>query len=223
MMDRRPTAVDVVTLPYPGFATDLQPLVIALNSIADGAAMVTENIFEGRFVFVNELARLGADVRTDGHHAVVRGRAAPLRGTGARQRHPGRRRADPGRAGGRGRHPRQRHLPRRPRLPAASTRRCGTSVPTSPGSPTPTRSRRPLSRQRAREQPAGRGLVLAEAPSAAVLRWSVASCARMPASSSRCRDTSPSTNVPGEAIDSEQPVVVARRRRSAVARPATSG
>jgi UDP-N-acetylglucosamine 1-carboxyvinyltransferase len=63
-----------VTLPFPGFPTDLQPMVVALNAIADGTAMVTENVFESRFMFVNELARLGADVRTDGHHAVVRGR-----------------------------------------------------------------------------------------------------------------------------------------------------
>ncbi len=67
-------SVDVVTLPFPGFPTDLQPMVIALNSVADGAAMVTENVFENRFMFVNEMVRLGADIRTDGHHAVVRGR-----------------------------------------------------------------------------------------------------------------------------------------------------
>lgn len=70
----RPRAVDVVTLPYPGFPTDLQPQFIALNSIAHGSAMVTENLFEARFRFVNEMVRLGADVRTDGHHAMVRGR-----------------------------------------------------------------------------------------------------------------------------------------------------
>ena len=75
-MDRRPAAVDVVTLPYPGSPTDLQPQFIALNAIADGAALVTENLFEARFRFVQELARLGADVRTDGHHALVRGRSA---------------------------------------------------------------------------------------------------------------------------------------------------
>ena len=69
----RPRAVDVVTLPYPGFPSDLQPQFLALNSIAHGAAMVTENLFEARFRFVNELVRLGADVRTDGHHALVRG------------------------------------------------------------------------------------------------------------------------------------------------------
>jgi len=73
-MDDRPRAVDVVTLPYPGFPTDLQPMVLALNAVADGTAMVTENVFEARWMFVNELARLGADVRTDGHHAVVRGK-----------------------------------------------------------------------------------------------------------------------------------------------------
>ena len=81
-MDRRPKAVDIVTLPYPGFPTDLQPQFIALNSIAEGAALVTENLFEARFRFVQELARLGADVRTDGHHALVRGQsvlsAAPV-------------------------------------------------------------------------------------------------------------------------------------------------
>jgi UDP-N-acetylglucosamine 1-carboxyvinyltransferase len=82
-MADRPRSVDVVTLPFPGFATDLLPMVIALNSVADGAAMVTENVFEARFMFVDELTRLGADVRTDGHHAVVRGRerlsGAPVR------------------------------------------------------------------------------------------------------------------------------------------------
>lgn len=74
-MDDRPRAVDVVTLPYPGFPTDLQPMVLTLNAVAEGTAMITENVFEARWMFVNELARLGADVRTDGHHAVVRGRA----------------------------------------------------------------------------------------------------------------------------------------------------
>jgi UDP-N-acetylglucosamine 1-carboxyvinyltransferase len=86
--DARPRAVDVVTLPYPGFPTDLQPMAIALNSIADGVAFVTENIFEGRFMFIDELVRLGADVRADGHHAIVRGRerlsGAPVRATDIR-------------------------------------------------------------------------------------------------------------------------------------------
>lgn len=75
-MEGRPKCVDVVTLPYPGFPTDLQPQFIALNAISEGAALVTENLFEARFRFVQELARLGADVRTDGHHALVRGTPA---------------------------------------------------------------------------------------------------------------------------------------------------
>ena len=87
-MSTRPRAVDIVTLPYPGFPTDLQPQFIALNSVAEGAALVTENLFEARFRFVQELARLGADVRTDGHHALVRGRAglsgAPVEATDIR-------------------------------------------------------------------------------------------------------------------------------------------
>jgi UDP-N-acetylglucosamine 1-carboxyvinyltransferase len=73
-MDGRPRCVDVVTLPYPGFPTDLQPMAVALAAVSTGTALITENVFEGRFMFVNELVRLGADVRIDGHHAVVRGR-----------------------------------------------------------------------------------------------------------------------------------------------------
>ena len=72
-MSRRPTSIDVATLPYPGFPTDLQPFAITLNSIADGSALVTENVFEGRFMFVNELLRLGANIRVDGHHASITG------------------------------------------------------------------------------------------------------------------------------------------------------
>lgn len=87
-MQQRPRSVDIVTLPYPGFPTDLQPQFIALNAVADGAALVTENLFEARFRFVQELARLGADVRTDGHHALVRGRTqlsgAPVEATDIR-------------------------------------------------------------------------------------------------------------------------------------------
>ncbi len=72
-MDRRPQAIDVATLPFPGFPTDLLPMVIALNSIADGDAIVTENVFESRFMFVNELIRLGAHISIDGHHAAITG------------------------------------------------------------------------------------------------------------------------------------------------------
>ena len=84
----RPKAVDVSTLPFPGFPTDLQPMIIAQNSIAEGHAVVTENVFEGRFMFVNEMIRLGADIKTDGHHASIRGRevlsAAPVTATDIR-------------------------------------------------------------------------------------------------------------------------------------------
>ena len=72
-MEQRPTAVDVATLPYPGFATDLLPFIIAMNSIADGDSLVTENVFESRFMFVNELSRLGGQVHVDGHHASIHG------------------------------------------------------------------------------------------------------------------------------------------------------
>ncbi|GAB4103038.1 UDP-N-acetylglucosamine 1-carboxyvinyltransferase [Micromonospora taraxaci] len=87
-MDDRPRAVDVVTLPYPGFATDLLPMAIGLAAVSDGASLITENIFDGRFMFANEMMRLGADIKTDGHHAVVRGRdrlsGAPVRATDIR-------------------------------------------------------------------------------------------------------------------------------------------
>lgn len=66
-------AFDVQTLPFPGFPTDLQPFALALASVSDGSALITENVFEARFMFVQELARLGADCRLDGHHALVRG------------------------------------------------------------------------------------------------------------------------------------------------------
>ncbi|HSE10092.1 MAG TPA: UDP-N-acetylglucosamine 1-carboxyvinyltransferase [Nocardioidaceae bacterium] len=75
-VDRRLEAFDVVTLPYPGFPTDLQPFAMALAAVSEGTSMITENVFEARFMFAQELARLGADLRTDGHHAVVRGRPA---------------------------------------------------------------------------------------------------------------------------------------------------
>ena len=87
-MDKRPIAVDVATLPYPGFPTDLQPMVITLNAIADGTSLVTENVFEGRFMFVNELLRLGAKIQVDGHHAAITGidqlSAAPVAATDIR-------------------------------------------------------------------------------------------------------------------------------------------
>ena len=72
-MDRRAESVDIATLPYPGFPTDLQPMAITMNSVAKGSAIVTENVFEARFMFVNELRRLGANITVDGHHAWISG------------------------------------------------------------------------------------------------------------------------------------------------------
>ena len=72
-------SIDVQTLPYPGIATDYKPLVITMLSVADGVGIVTENLYPGRFRYVEELIRLGADIRTNGHHAVVRGVPAPVR------------------------------------------------------------------------------------------------------------------------------------------------
>ena len=73
-MPGRPRAVDFITMPYPGFPTDLQPMALALAAVADGHSLITENVFEARFRFVDELIRMGADARTDGHHASLRGR-----------------------------------------------------------------------------------------------------------------------------------------------------
>ena len=82
-IDGRPDAVDFVTLPYPGFPTDLQPQAMAVLACARGTSIATENVFESRFMFVDELNRMGADIRTEGHHAVIRGvarlSAAPVR------------------------------------------------------------------------------------------------------------------------------------------------
>jgi UDP-N-acetylglucosamine 1-carboxyvinyltransferase len=66
-------STDVATLPYPGVATDYKPLITAMLSVGDGVGIVTENLFAGRFRYVDELLRMGADIRTDAHHAVVRG------------------------------------------------------------------------------------------------------------------------------------------------------
>jgi UDP-N-acetylglucosamine 1-carboxyvinyltransferase len=69
----RRSAFDVATLPYPGFPTDLQPFALTYNAVAQGSAMITENLFEARFRTVQELARLGADARVDGHHVMMHG------------------------------------------------------------------------------------------------------------------------------------------------------
>ena len=69
----RRRSVDVATLPYPGVATDYQPLIVTLLATADGVGIVTENVFGGRFRYIDELLRMGADIRAEGHHAVIRG------------------------------------------------------------------------------------------------------------------------------------------------------
>ena len=79
----RARAIDFVTLPYPGVATDFQPILMAMLATAEGTSIATENVFESRFLYVDELRRMGADIRTEGHHAVIRGverlSAAPVR------------------------------------------------------------------------------------------------------------------------------------------------
>jgi len=79
----RARAIDFVTLPYPGVATDFQPILMAMLATGEGTSIATENVFESRFLYVDELRRMGADIRTEGHHAVIRGvgrlSAAPVR------------------------------------------------------------------------------------------------------------------------------------------------
>ena len=72
-MSRRPKTMDLVTLPYPGFPTDLQPLMMVLLAQAEGSSIVTENVFESRWLFVDEVNRMGSRIRVEGHHAVIRG------------------------------------------------------------------------------------------------------------------------------------------------------
>ncbi len=83
MQAGRPRPVDVATLPYPGLATDFLPLLVALLSYADGTSYATENVFSGRFGYVGELTRMGAQIRIEDHHLVVDGKrrlsAAPVR------------------------------------------------------------------------------------------------------------------------------------------------
>jgi UDP-N-acetylglucosamine 1-carboxyvinyltransferase len=88
MHGRRPRAVDITTAPYPGFATDMQAQFTALNSIADGTSIITETIFENRFMHVQELRRLGADITVKGNTAIVKGvselNGAPIMATDLR-------------------------------------------------------------------------------------------------------------------------------------------
>jgi UDP-N-acetylglucosamine 1-carboxyvinyltransferase len=73
MRGRRPRAVNLTTAPYPAFPTDMQAQFIAMNTVAEGVGVVTETVFENRFMHVQELQRLGADIRVEGNTAIVRG------------------------------------------------------------------------------------------------------------------------------------------------------
>lgn len=73
MLGKRPRAVSLTTAPYPAFPTDMQAQLMALNCVAEGVGVINETIFENRFMHVNELLRLGADIRVEGHTAIVRG------------------------------------------------------------------------------------------------------------------------------------------------------
>jgi UDP-N-acetylglucosamine 1-carboxyvinyltransferase len=88
MHGRRPRAVDITTAPYPGFATDMQAQFTALNAVAEGTAVITETVFENRFMHVQELRRLGADITLKGNTAIVRGvrelNGAPIMATDLR-------------------------------------------------------------------------------------------------------------------------------------------
>jgi UDP-N-acetylglucosamine 1-carboxyvinyltransferase len=88
MQGRRPRAVNLTTAPYPAFPTDMQAQFIAMNAIAEGVGVVTETVFENRFMHVQELQRLGADIRVEGNTAIVRGvdhlSAAPVMATDLR-------------------------------------------------------------------------------------------------------------------------------------------
>lgn len=66
-------SVDVQTLPYPGFPTDMQAQFMAYMTLGDGSSLITENVFENRFMFADEIGRMGADIRIEGHHAAVKG------------------------------------------------------------------------------------------------------------------------------------------------------
>ena len=65
--------VDIQTLPFPGFPTDMQAQAMVLSALADGSSVITENIFENRFMFASELVRMGADIRIESHHAMIHG------------------------------------------------------------------------------------------------------------------------------------------------------
>ncbi|RBP80592.1 UDP-N-acetylglucosamine 1-carboxyvinyltransferase [Marinomonas rhizomae] len=88
MEGRRPSAVNISTAPYPAFPTDMQAQFVALNSVANGVGRVIENIFENRFMHVDEMLRMGADIEVNGNTAIIRGcdrlKGAPVMATDLR-------------------------------------------------------------------------------------------------------------------------------------------
>ena len=180
------TAVDVATLPFPGFATDFMPLAVALLATADGTAIVTENVFDNRFAFVDELDRMGADVRHEGRHAVVRGVRAPLGRAGAGARRAGRRRAGARRPRGRGRDRGARPPPRRPRLP-----RPRRHAP------------RPRRRRRTRDRPVARSRDVAADLREDLRYWRRWTVCTDPVEGLRCRST-PISNPPSSSSASSR-------------------
>ncbi|MGH8531120.1 MAG: UDP-N-acetylglucosamine 1-carboxyvinyltransferase [Nevskiales bacterium] len=88
MRGRRPRSISLKTAPYPGFATDMQAQFVALNCVAEGVGAITETVFENRYMHVSELQRMGADIRVEGHTAIVRGKdqltGAPVMATDLR-------------------------------------------------------------------------------------------------------------------------------------------
>jgi len=88
MQGQRPNAVDLTTAPYPGFPTDMQAQFTALNTVANGTGHVTETVFENRFMHVQEMTRMGADIRVEGNTAIVKGvdrlKGAPVMATDLR-------------------------------------------------------------------------------------------------------------------------------------------
>jgi UDP-N-acetylglucosamine 1-carboxyvinyltransferase len=87
-MEDKPRPLDIKTLPYPGFPTDLQPQFMALLTLANGTSVITETVFENRFMHVEELCRMGAQIRIDGRNAIIKGveslRGAPVYATDLR-------------------------------------------------------------------------------------------------------------------------------------------
>jgi UDP-N-acetylglucosamine 1-carboxyvinyltransferase len=88
MTGQRPQAVSLRTAPYPAFPTDMQAQFMAMNTIADGVCVITETIFENRFMHVQEMQRMGADITVESHTAIVRGKpmltGAPVMATDLR-------------------------------------------------------------------------------------------------------------------------------------------